>query len=99
MGRVRTIIQGLQVRTERDVHEQLARQLDFGSYYGWNLAALWDRLSTDVSRPIEIVWVDSADSRAALGDETFDALITVLEAAARQDVELGLAERLTLRIE
>ncbi|MCK6885045.1 barstar family protein [Enterobacter roggenkampii] len=30
----------------------MSASLDFGPYYGRNLDALWDRLSTDVERPV-----------------------------------------------
>jgi ribonuclease inhibitor len=65
---VRIEIDGAAIRSERDLHAFLSQALDFGSSYGANLSALWDRLSTDVERPVQIVWRDSELSRSALGD-------------------------------
>ncbi|MGW2857185.1 barstar family protein, partial [Streptomyces sp. NPDC001215] len=65
---MRIEIDGAAIRSESDLHEFLSRALDFGPYYGANLSALWDRLSTDVERPVEIVWKESELSRTALGE-------------------------------
>ncbi|MER7765164.1 barstar family protein [Streptomyces sp. NPDC097619] len=68
---MRVVIDGAAVRTPADVHATLSRALDFGPYYGRNLQALWDRLTTDVERPVELVWQDADLSRAALGEIPF----------------------------
>jgi len=47
------ILDGTKIQTEQDFHKLLSGLLNFGSYYGNNLDALWDRLSTDVERPIQ----------------------------------------------
>jgi ribonuclease inhibitor len=44
------VIDGREVRTEADLHRILERPLELGEYYGRNLAALRDRLLTDVPR-------------------------------------------------
>ncbi len=60
---VRVQLDGTQIRTEADFHRHVAALLDFGPYYGHNLDALWDRLSTDVPRPVHLIW--AALTRAA----------------------------------
>jgi ribonuclease inhibitor len=90
-------IEGAAIRTERDFHEQLARKLDLGPYYGRNLDALWDSLSADVERPVRLVWRDAAASRAALG-ERFEAVVAVLSRVAQQDVAYGWTERFELEL-
>ena len=95
---MRAVIDGSAVKDERDVHKQLSEQLDFGPYYGWNRAALWDRLSTDVARPVEIVWQDADASRRTLGAETFDALVAILARAEAQDREFGWVDVLTVQM-
>ena len=78
------IINGDRVSTERDLHDAFARQLEFGDFYGYNLAALRDRLSTDVPRPVEVVWKNSAASRQNLGPRLFDDVVAVLREVLRR---------------
>lgn len=80
------IVDGLEIYTESDVHRVLANLLDFGPYYGRNLDALWDRLSTDVERPVRIVWLHSDLSKQRLG-EFFDRIIQILERTKQQDIQ------------
>ncbi|MEV7025641.1 barstar family protein [Kitasatospora sp. NPDC093558] len=82
---MRVTVDGLTIRREADLHVLLARELDFGPYYGHNLNALWDRLSTDVERPVELVWQHSEASRAQLGAESFERIAALLERVVRQD--------------
>lgn len=96
---MRVEIDGTSVHSERDVHDQLARALDFGPFYGNNLSALWDRLSTDVERPVELVWRDSAVSREALGDEVFEKLTEVLLEVQAQDENWKLINRFTVQFD
>ncbi|GGO94423.1 hypothetical protein GCM10011584_35400 [Nocardioides phosphati] len=86
-------INGAGIRQELDVHKALAGKLEFGPYYGWNLAALRDRLLTDVPRPVHITWRESALSRRALGPEIFGRIVAIFEEAAEQDVSFGWTER------
>ncbi|MFE7594281.1 barstar family protein [Kitasatospora sp. NPDC057512] len=95
---MRVTIDGSRIRTVSDVHDALAGPLDFGPYYGRNLNALWDRLSTDVERPVEIVWEDSATSRERLGAEVFERIVQVLTRAAENDEGRPDEERLTVRL-
>ncbi|MFE3262555.1 barstar family protein [Nocardia sp. NPDC059091] len=90
-------IDGTQIRTQTDFHNTLGRLLDFGPYYGHNSSGLWDRLTTDVERPVEIVWESSGISRELMGIEAFDAIATVLRDAADRDESNHPAdERLTV---
>jgi len=70
--------------------------LDFGSYYGANLSALWDRLSTDVERPIEIVWKESELSRMALGEIEFVKIHDLLLRVQSQDESFGWPDRFSV---
>ncbi|MEE1784134.1 barstar family protein [Streptomyces sp. SP17BM10] len=96
---MRVTIDGPTIRSEADLHALLARELDFGPYYGHNLNALWDRLSTDVERPVELVWRNAEASRAQLGAELFGRVSALLERVVRQDEDFGLRERFTVRFE
>ncbi|MFI9644897.1 barstar family protein [Streptomyces sp. NPDC052040] len=96
---MRIEIDGAEIRSESDLHEFLSRALDFGPYYGANLSALWDRLSTDVERPIEIVWKESELSRTALGESKFERIRDLLLRVQSQDQPFGSSDRFTVTFE
>jgi len=89
------ILQGESIGSESDFHRALSQQLDLGSHYGHNLAALWDRLTTDVERPLHLVWKDSSTSRKLMGEATFHAIVRLLQDVERQDIELERTEVFT----
>ncbi|MET3428797.1 RNAse (barnase) inhibitor barstar [Actinoplanes tereljensis] len=60
--------------------------------------ALWDRLTTDVERPVELVWVDAAKSREHMGDDLFRKIVGILQKVAARDVEAGYKDRFTVEI-
>jgi len=95
---VEVLLDGNSISTEMDVHRALSDALDFGSYYGFNLAALWDRLSTDVERPIVVRWVNSVESRKRLGSE-FDEIVDLLHRVEAQDVTFGWDDRFEFVLE
>ncbi|MFC0550616.1 barstar family protein [Planotetraspora thailandica] len=95
---MRVVVDGRQVRSEADFHRLLAVPLDFGPYYGHNLDALWDRLSTDVERPVELVWTHWEESRANLGTEVFDKICSILTRVQAQDAEWNWRERFTFEL-
>lgn len=71
------------VTTPRDFHEVLAKALNFGPYYGHNLSALWDRITTDVPRPLTLMLRNAAACRAVLGVD-FEKVVSLLEDASRE---------------
>ena len=93
------VIDGSRIQVERDFHRMLADRLEFGDSYGYNRAALWDRLSTDVLRPVRVLWQQSATSRANLGEDAFLGLVEILDRVVEQDRALGLTERFEYLIE
>lgn len=86
------ILDGKSIQTESVFHQIISEKLGFGDYYGRNIDALWDRLSTDTERPIKIIWLDSELSREYLG-EYFDKIIDVFEKTKQQDVRFNLDEK------
>ncbi|GAA2508112.1 MULTISPECIES: barstar family protein [Streptomyces] len=96
---MRVVIEGAAVRTVSDLHGFLSRALDFGPYYGANLSALWDRLTTDVERPVELVWKDAGLSRAALGEATFDQIRDLLLRVQEQDRANDASKRFSVAFE
>jgi len=64
-----------------EVHELLADALDFPSYYGQNLSALWDCLG-DLDG--DVSFVVSRNDDEATHNEWFDRLVRVLIRADEQ---------------
>ncbi|WP_329787716.1 barstar family protein [Lentzea sp. DG1S-22] len=96
---MRLVVDGTLATTERAFHDALAGPLDFGPYYGNDLSALWDRLSTDVERPVELVWTDSAASREPLGDSAYSKIARVLTDVMERDAARPPAHRFVVRFE
>ena len=55
---------GSKIYTEQDFHNQISKIFSIQDYYGNNLDALWDLLSTNVERPITLVWKDAMFANA-----------------------------------
>src|SRR5690349_19930126 len=85
------------VDTIRKFHEALAKALDFGSYYGYNLHALRDRMTTDVERPLTLVLTNAATCRAALGSD-FEKILDVLDEATREPAYVRPNNQYELRV-
>jgi ribonuclease inhibitor len=95
---MKVIIEGNDIHTEADFHKKIAEALGFPSHYGKNLDALWDVLSTDIERPITLVWKNSASSKVAMG-EAFEKIVDLLDKIVAQDVEWGLDEKFKVIID
>lgn len=95
---VRVQLDGNKIATAADFHRQITALLGFDPYYGHNLAALWDRLSRDVPRPVHLVWAAAPVSREAMGSTAFDSIERVLRAAADEDAALGQDDRFTYEL-
>lgn len=96
---MRIEIDGAAILSERDLHNILSQALDFGPYYGANLSALWDRLSSDVERPVEIVWKQSELSERALGATEFEKIRDLLLRVQSQDESFGWSDRFSVTFE
>ena len=62
-------------------YDEVAHQLDLPAYFGRNLDALWDVLTTDIAGPVEVVWEHAAASRQAMGED-FDRVADLLKQVA-----------------
>ncbi|MRS18827.1 barnase inhibitor [Enterobacteriaceae bacterium RIT692] len=85
-------LDGAFVLSEKEFHSIISLSLNFGPYYGKNLDALWDRLSTDIERPVKIIWLNSELSRVGLGNY-FDKIIEVFERVKLQDLNFNWEEK------
>lgn len=90
-------LDGLSISSEQDFHKRIASAFSVAQYYGNNLNSLWDLLSTDVERPIEIVWKNSKESEQSMG-ETFKKTISIFERTKNQDISLGLDEKFEYKL-
>ena len=95
---MRVVIDGRGIGSEAEFHDKIAEAMDFPSYYGKNLDALWDVLSTEIERPITLVWKNSASSEASMGDD-FSKIHDLLNKVVDQDIEWGLDEKFEVVIE
>ncbi|WP_374334309.1 barstar family protein [Leeia sp.] len=93
-------IDGLNIFSEMDFHRAISQGLNLSSYYGNNLDALWDILSTDIERPVLLIWNHSSISKNSMPDD-FDKIITVLRKIEHQDAQWNLpeTERFILKLE
>ncbi len=79
----RCTIAGRHVLSLELFYDEIARQLDFPAYFGRNLDALYDVLSTDLEGPLEMVWEDASVSQTRMGKD-FLRLREVLEQVASE---------------
>jgi ribonuclease inhibitor len=90
-------IDGNQITTEMDFHKQISKALDFSSYYGENLDALWDVLSSDIERPLKLNWKNSEISRKAMPLE-YKRIIDLLRKVVDQDIKFGWEDRFEIEL-
>ncbi len=69
-------LDGNVIDSEAQFHKAM-RDASGVEWYGGNLDALFDLMVGVISDPIDIIWVNAARSRAAIG-ERFDRLLTVI---------------------
>lgn len=85
-------LDGAFILSEKEFHSIISLSLNFGPYYGNNLDALWDRLSTDIERPVKIIWLNSELSRVGLGNY-FYKIIKVFERVKLQDLNFNWEDK------
>jgi ribonuclease inhibitor len=91
-------LDGQLIHTERDFHNLISPLLDFGPYYGNNLNALWDMLSSGVGENTVLHWANSDLARARLG-ETFNTIVSLFEEAKNSLLAIRPGNVLTLLLE
>ncbi len=74
------ILDALEMTDIQAAHEYIQCQLDFPAYYGHNLDALWDMLST-ISEPLHIILINADKLPANLGGYAELLLAVFIEAA------------------
>lgn len=95
---MKIIIDGDVIRTEQDFHLTLSSELKIGNFYGENLHALWDVLSSSVERPVTLTWKKSGKSRQVLGAD-FDTIVDVLRRVKMQDEKFEWPDKFSFVLE
>jgi ribonuclease inhibitor len=91
-------LDGSTIKSEIEFHKKLASTLKVSEFYGNNLNALWDLLSANIERPLELVWKNSNDSKNSMGD-TFGKIVNILDRVKAQDESFGWDEKFTYTLE
>ena len=89
---------GSKIYTEQDFHNQISKIFSIHDYYGNNLDALWDLLSTNLERPITLVWKDAMFSKNQL-ENIFIEIVKALERVKKQDEDYGFEEKFNYILE
>jgi ribonuclease inhibitor len=58
---------GKSIHSLDEFYDEIALLFHFPEYFGRNLDALWDLLSTDIKGPVELIWEESATSKRSMG--------------------------------
>ncbi|CAB3749044.1 barstar family protein [Paraburkholderia humisilvae] len=93
---MKLIIDGLQISSEEDFHDAIAKGLALPAWYGKNLDALWDALTGMVDRPVELVWIHAERSKRKL--PRYEKIVSLLKDVEKMDHESGREEVFVLRI-
>ena len=78
------ILNGKKMTSIKAAHDYISRKLDFPEYYGGNLDALWDILST-ISDPIHISLTNKEMLCENLGEYSHSLLSVFLDASEENE--------------
>jgi ribonuclease inhibitor len=74
---------GKSIRSLDEFYGEIARKLRLPDYFGRNLDALWDLLTTDVKGPVELAWEDSEASKKSMGKD-FEKVAALLRDVGKE---------------
>lgn len=69
---------GKSIRSLDEFYDEIVKKLRFPDYFGRNLDALWDVLTTDVKGPVELAWEGSEASKKSMGKD-FEKVAALLK--------------------
>ncbi|WP_052447547.1 barstar family protein [Clostridium polynesiense] len=72
-------LNGEEFHTVSELHKVLKTKFALPDYYGENLDALWDCLTTDITLPISLCWVNFNKSRECLGNYAVSLLDLLID--------------------
>jgi len=90
------IIDGSKIASEEDLHDAISKGLALPNWYGRNLDALWDVLTGMVGRPLELIWLNSEQSKKIL--PRYEQILSLFREVELQDQQSNRVERFTLEI-
>lgn len=91
-------LDGHMINSEHDFHKVISSALDFGPYYGNNLDALWDMLSSGAAGGIILHWKNAEISQQKMG-AVFETIVCLFKEAQDRDVVLGVDEKFEFILE
>jgi len=71
---VRIVLDGSKIKSVDDFYNFIDHNFCKDRDWGRNLSSLWDIFSTDIERPIELIWKDSNESSIGIGKKVFDSI-------------------------
>lgn len=82
-------LDGNAIRSMNALYDEISRTIPLPDYFGRNLDALADVLSTDIEGPFEIIWEHAAVSKKHMKSD-YTKIVTMLKriAAERSDVKV-----------
>ena len=93
MNKRHVILDGSKINSENDFHKLMAELLDFGSFYGENLDALWDMMSGGMGDNVILHWVKSQHSKIALGESCYENIILLFHDVKEFNKTAGRLEK------
>ncbi|OMF17448.1 barnase inhibitor [Paenibacillus amylolyticus] len=78
------ILDGVDFASSAELHLQLKDKLALPDFYGGNLDALWDCLTSTIELPLELKWTNYRISEERLGNEADRVRDLMLEVQAEQ---------------
>ena len=94
----KVLIEGSKILTEKEFYSEFNSAFDIGCYFGENLDALWDFMTTDMKRPILIVWKNHKLSEGKLG-LFFYKIINTFDDVKSFDEKLNFDEKFSYSLE
>ena len=85
-------LKGKAIQSLDEFYSEIARKLHFPDYFGRNLDALWDVLTTDVKGPVELVWEDSEASNKSMGKD-FEKVAALLKEVEKEREDFRVSFR------
>jgi len=74
---------GKSIHSLDEFYDEIGKKLCLPDYFGRNLDALWDTLTTDVKGPVELAWEDSEISKKAMGKD-FEKVAALLREVEKE---------------
>lgn len=78
-------LDGTKITCTQDFHQQIKIILSLSDYYGENLDALWDCLTTWVEMPLTLIWTNFENNCIDLGEYAVKCVNLLKEAMQEID--------------